>query len=300
MCVSPWFNTRVQSSIPCGGCLGCRLDKMALWSARAVSELKKGRNAFVTFTYNSYELPFNSNAVLPTLSKVHIHNYLDNLRHLVKNSGVLPFGCRPDYKYYVVGEYGDSFQRPHYHCLFFGLDFKDMSSFFSKSWHYGSIKSLPVNSSSIRYVLDYMTKSFSGSYAVDLYDNKFRERPFSSNSKGFGYDFFVSRKDEINRLGFVKIAGRLVPIPTYYKNLFCSYDPDSVSSRLAVRQDFYDKQKILAFKSGFNSVSDYQNYSRSCLGSSLFSSSVSRGRAVDSAYLLQDLSGLDYVLSDSY
>ena len=188
MCFFSWkksdlYDRRTGSCVvlPCGRCIGCRLDSLAIWSVRASYEMVKYRNAFVTFTYDTLHLPYNVGSLVPTLRKDDFHKFLNSFRHNIRNNytNCMPYLCTPDYKYYCVGEYGDSFQRPHYHALFFGLDFYDFSKVFSKYWLNGSVQSDSVSKSSIRYVFDYMTKSAKGSFAENLYDFNGRERPFN-------------------------------------------------------------------------------------------------------------------------
>ena len=279
------FSKSLSSFIPCGRCIGCRLDKMSVWSGRASAEIIKGRNAFVTLTYDDFHLNFNDNFLRPSLSKVQIQNYLNNIRLQLKKYS-LPFGCRQDYKYYLVGEYGDSFQRPHYHVLFFGLDFHDLKHFFEKTWHYGSVKSLPCNSATIRYVLDYMTKSVNGRYAVEQFDNQGLERPFSSCSKGFGYDYFYNHRFDINEYGMIKNGDRFLSVPPYYKNMFCLHTADDVARRDMYRLDFYRTECDRVKKQDYQSLRDYRHYSKSCQIESKISDFINHSKSfTDERYL---------------
>lgn len=123
-------------SIPCGWCLNCRVDKMNELSDRCEYEyITFGCGAFVTFTFDDIHLDkyqfidSKDGKLKATLSKKCAKEFLDRLNKEVhkynKQYGLTPF-CRPDYKYLIVGEYGENgqiFDRPHYHALFFGLDF---------------------------------------------------------------------------------------------------------------------------------------------------------------------------------
>lgn len=95
MCSNPWFKidskTKQKLTIPCGNCLSCRLDSQLLWTARCHSEEVKGRNAFVTFTYDDLHIKYNDNALLPTLCREDLHKYIDNIRHKINKMPVLPF-----------------------------------------------------------------------------------------------------------------------------------------------------------------------------------------------------------------
>lgn len=103
-------NTEVQ--IACGQCIGCRLDKARAWAIRCVHESSLYRsNIFVTLTYDNDHLPlYNS------LSKRDLQLFFKRLRKHFPDVKIRYFAC---------GEYGEQFQRPHYHAIIFNLDFAD-------------------------------------------------------------------------------------------------------------------------------------------------------------------------------
>lgn len=247
--------------VPCGYCLGCRMDRLALWSARCNYEQIKGENAFVTFTYNDFFLPYNDGSLFPTLRFEDLHKYLDNLRHKVNKIPFLPQFNRKTFSYFAAGEYGDRFHRPHYHVLFFGLDFQKFKNLFSTSWKNGMIECDPVLSGGVRYVVDYFTKSMvSGDLAETMYDNKGLERPFKSVSRGLGSELFYVHRDEI-RNGFdLKIGSRFLPVPLYYKNLYCNFSDDEICSRFSVNKQKIKELSDNALRLGFDCVDDYVLY----------------------------------------
>ena len=264
MCNNPWFKIiyNKPQMIPCGNCAGCRIDNMLLWQARCNSEYLNTRAAFVTFTYDDLHLPYNDNALLPTLRREHLHKYIDNIRHKVNKFPFMTKGCKKDFSFFACGEYGDSFARSHYHCLFFGLDFADYKSIFTTTWKNGSVKVLPVLQGGIRYVVDYMSKSLSGEMAEAEFDNTNRERPFKTSSKGLGSHFFFAHREEINDTGFIKLGSRLVPIPTYYKNILTYVNEDSLCVRDRNRLERYKTIMREARTLGFNDYDEYVNYCR--------------------------------------
>jgi len=240
MCLKPWFNTKTKKTTPCGGCIGCRMDRMRLWTERTKSEARKGRNAFVTLTYDEEHLRYKDNQIQPSLDKEQMRKWLDNIRHQIKNMK-LPEGCRKNYAYYVIGEYGGKFKRPHYHAIILGLDYKDCEKLFKKLWKNGMIKSEPVEQGSIRYVLDYSMKNINGKMAMEMYDNQGIERPFCLVSKGYGKDYIQEHRDEINRTGYIQSGQRKIIVPTYYKNLYLKYDEESIRSREEERLKIHQK-----------------------------------------------------------
>lgn len=264
---------------PCGGCLSCRVDSLLLWQARCNSEYIKYRSAFVTFTYDNLHIPYLSkNSLYPSLSKNEFQHYTDNIYHKVKNMPFLPKGCIHGYKYFACGEYGDHFGRPHYHVLFFGLDFHDFRRIFESTWKAGLIKTLPILSGGIRYVVDYMTKNLSGERAKIEYDDLNRERPFTACSRGIGLDFFMAHRDEICDTGFIQMGIRKVPVPTYYRNLFQNYNPESIYSREKLHLDSFKEILKEAKRKGFSDYDSYMNYKRKAKELSLFSSLQNKGK----------------------
>lgn len=108
MCNNPWFKliNHHWQMLPCGGCLGCRLDSMLLWQARCNTEFIKHRSSFVTFTYDDLHLPYNEGALIPTLRKEHLHKFLDNIHHKINKIPLMPIGNTKDYSFFATGEYG--------------------------------------------------------------------------------------------------------------------------------------------------------------------------------------------------
>lgn len=274
-----------QNLVPCGHCLGCRLDKLALWSARCNYELIKGRNSFVTFTYRDEFLPYKNKALEPTLSKVQFTNFLDNLRHYVKSFSSLPKGNRKDFSYFCCGEYGGKFGRPHYHALFFGLDFQEFENVYRKKWKFGLVKSLPVLSGGVRYVVDYFSKNnYSDSVCEKLFDEKGLERPFKLCSRGLGAELFFNHRNEIRRGEPLKIGSRVVPVPSYYRNLYSQFNDDECISRQKFRRENVEKIKKESLRLNYENVDDYLNYVRKSNELELLSKMRNHGLTVSASY----------------
>lgn len=96
--------------LACGQCIGCRLDRSRAWASRCVHESQcHDENSFVTLTYRDVDLP-----PFLSLHYPHVQLFLKRLRK-----------ARGPFRYFVCGEYGEKYSRPHYHALFFGLNFPD-------------------------------------------------------------------------------------------------------------------------------------------------------------------------------
>lgn len=109
-----------EIKLPCGQCIGCRLEKSRQWALRCVHEAQlHSQNCFVTLTYSDENLP-----QWGSLNREDLTKFFKRVR---KNVG--PF------RYYACGEYGDETKRAHYHACLFGLDFNDKVPFSNKGGH---------------------------------------------------------------------------------------------------------------------------------------------------------------------
>lgn len=271
---------------PCNNCLACRIDKLLLWQSRCQSEYVKTRSSFVTFTFDDNHLIYKDTySLFPTLDKSLVHKYLDNIKHKVKSFSFLPDKNIKNYHYFSASEYGDLFRRPHTHCLFFGLDYKDMNKLFVDTWKNGYVKSLPILSGGIRYVVDYMTKQLTGEMAIKEYDLNNIERPFTSNSQGIGLDMFLAHREEIADTSFIKFGSRSVPVPTYYINLMRSFSLNNVSEVLKNRAANFRSLQNRISSDGFKDYDTWLKYTCSAKEKELEVNLRRKGVAVNSNYI---------------
>lgn len=92
---------------PCGQCGECRLSRARTWATRCVHEATYWKHScFITLTYK--DTP-PDNSLCPDDTRNFIRRFRDEFKK--------PF------KYFLVGEYGEKGDRPHYHALIFGHDF---------------------------------------------------------------------------------------------------------------------------------------------------------------------------------
>lgn len=245
------FETRFPHGlfIPCGYCLNCRVDKRNQWSDRAKWEFSQKLTAsFVTVTYSDPWLLSECTHIDPISDKPvanleykHIQDFIARLRKYVKYhpeiQGVL---ANPDFSYIYVGEYGEKgavFDRPHFHILFFGLDFAFMKKIFAKEWKYGFIDVLPLLNGGIEYVLKYMDKQLFGALAKEKYDNHLLNRPAMRSSISFGSTLYLSKKDEIIKNNMKYKSGRaLRPVPAYYKKKLLGSDASETNDPVLLRE----------------------------------------------------------------
>lgn len=221
-------------SLPCGRCVGCRLERARQWSVRCMHEARMHKfNEFVTLTYKNECLPDHG-----FLVRRDVTLFMKRLRK-VRPPGVRVFGC---------GEYGSLNKRPHYHLILFGTTFPD-KKFFSKGkrageilytsdelrflWPLGHNVIGDVTSDSAGYVAGYVLDKVNGALADEHYsvydaDGLIHLRPteFSIISRGaaIGKSFYEKFGNSIRDHDSVVIRGQLVRPPRSYDVLSKALD----------------------------------------------------------------------------
>ena len=220
--------------VPCGICIGCRLDRARQWATRIMHEAREyDDNYFVTLTYADNHLPDGS-----SLNYSDVQKFLKRLRK--KRSRRI--------RYYCVGEYGGDTGRPHYHLCLFNCDCPDKyvwrknahehvfyrSDELEKLWPLGHSDLSVLSEGNALYCARYIMEKQLGDYArdkrVDIVDGEILERPheFAHMSKGIGKRYveqFGSDIYEGSDPGYIIVDGRKVQVPRYYDDLL-SADAD--------------------------------------------------------------------------
>lgn len=100
--------------LPCGTCVGCRLERARQWAMRCRDEASLYKeNAFITLSVNPECLVVHGKS----LDVRYFQKFMKRLR---KYAGVDRM-----IRYFHCGEYGSKYGRPHYHALLFNWDFVD-------------------------------------------------------------------------------------------------------------------------------------------------------------------------------
>lgn len=159
---------------------------------------------FVTLTYDDSFLKFDNG--IPVLSRRDVQLYHKRLRKKIDKK----------LNYFLVGEYGPTTLRPHYHAIYFGLDLT-YSDAIGASWQNGYHSVSLISDGRISYVAKY---SLLPSKLDEFYLKKER-KPFMICSKGMGVSllqnpqtirmFNSDNKTYINDNGYKK------SLPRYYK-----------------------------------------------------------------------------------
>lgn len=262
-------------TVPCGKCIGCRLERSKQWASRCMHESRLwDSNYFLTLTYDDAHLPKNLSLV-----PKHLQDFWKRLRKRVFNPETAVYeeidGKRTlvnGLRYFSCGEYGDKSLRPHYHAIVFNLEIPDLipykrsfdgsqlwlSNWLNDIWGHGFCVVGSVTFDSCAYVARYVTKKMYGAKAPEYYGDREPEFLRASNRPGIGLGWFLKYQDDVAQHGFVRVNGVKCQIPRYYLNKLSKLDnqaylscknkrakmakrvensPDSTPERLVVREN---------------------------------------------------------------
>lgn len=152
-----------ELKLPCGQCVGCRLERSRQWAVRCMHEASMhAHNCFITLTYNDENVPIS-------LRYKDFQDFMKRLRQWAKRRGF------PKVRFYMCGEYGEQNDRAHFHACLFGFDFPDkqplrqlgVSTLFRSAvldslWPYGYSSIGEVTFESAAYVARYIMKKITG------------------------------------------------------------------------------------------------------------------------------------------
>lgn len=219
--------------LPCGRCVGCRLDRARAWSVRIVHESKLYEwNWFVTLTYRDEDLPKSRSLEYP-----HFQGMLKRLRARVDGDREGPGGRKP-LRFFVAGEYGPRTLRPHFHAVLFNLRLPDArvmhngsysSKLLEEVWNRGSVDVQNLTQERASYVSGYALKKLRGRgrYYEDVVDGSTgeifpRRKEFIEMSRrpGIGRWFYDRYGSDLFPLDFAIVDGKRNKVPRYYWEMF--------------------------------------------------------------------------------
>ncbi|AXL15333.1 replication initiator protein [Microviridae sp.] len=140
----------LNSLVPCGQCINCRINKQREWTGRILLEAKYAPrpSAFVTLTFSENHLPNPA-----TVSREDIRIFINRLRKHHRKQ------FAENLRFFAVGEYGDKLGRPHYHLALFGSDPGAVpQSQYEQSWQRGFVHVGEITKASAQYIAHYTTK----------------------------------------------------------------------------------------------------------------------------------------------
>lgn len=224
-------------SLPCGQCVGCRLERSRQWAMRIMHEASNYglSNSFITLTYNDDNLPSDL-----SLNHSHFQKFFKRLRKFLPSKTV---------RYYMCGEYGDEFKRPHYHACIFNHDFPDRevvaktpsghyiyrSQSLERLWPFGFSSVGDLTFESAAYVARYVMKKITGDAADTHYQMvdtdtgeifwRVPEYNRMSLKPGIGADWFDKYRADVYPHDEVIANGVACKPPRYYDKMLKRIDP---------------------------------------------------------------------------
>lgn len=235
--------------LPCGRCIGCRLERSRQWAVRIMHEASlHERNCFITLTYDDEHLPSDH-----SLNVVHFQKFMKRFRKSVCGN----------VRFFHCGEYGEKFHRPHYHACVFGHDFPDrfpfsgtsgsplfVSESLSRLWKFGFSTVGDLTFESAAYCARYVTKKVTGEMASAHYERVSAltgeiftvvpEYTTMSRRPGIGRGWYDRYGPEVFPLDRVVVRGHACKPPRYYDNLYEIENPVGFAEIKKKRQLDYD------------------------------------------------------------
>ncbi len=247
-------STGTLAEVPCGQCIGCRLDHANQWAIRCMHEAQIAEtNSFITLTYDDTHVPRDG-----SLNKAHFQKFMKRFRKEISPQKIRYFHC---------GEYGDDYSRPHYHALIFGYDFPDKQKWsqshgdnwihrskqLERLWDKGFSTIGAITVQSAAYCARYSIKKLTGK-ALDEIDPVTGLKPYEkldpmtgeilaiqpeyatmSRRPGIGRTWYEKYKDDVFPDDFVVMDGKKRPTPNYYRRLLADAEPELAEELLQKR-----------------------------------------------------------------
>lgn len=261
-------------TLPCGQCVGCRLERSRQWAVRCMHESQLWKkNCFITLTYDDKKLPPDYSCTEGLVYK-HFQDFMKRFRKThnghspwVNEQGETTYPIR----FYMAGEYGENFGRPHFHACIFNFDFDDRE-FFKKSpsgepiyiskklkelWPFGFSSVGSFDYKSAAYVARYVMKKITGD-AADMHYETFdpetgqvfwRTPEFNKMSlkPGIGADWLSKFASDVYPHDHVIVKGKECKPPRYY---------DKLIKRAILEPDKSRFEATPAIISGFDAMID--------------------------------------------
>lgn len=220
--------------LPCGQCVGCRLERSRRWAVRCMHESQMHEHSsFVTLTYSDDS----------GRESLRYRDFQLFMKRLRKEFGPVRF--------FMCGEYGELNWRPHYHAVLFGVFFADRvlhserggfrlyrSPTLERLWPLGFSTVGDVSFESAAYTARYIMKKVTGEAAEAHYRRVSAvtgeiielvpEFARMSLRPGIGAEWFEKYRSEVFGPGLdrVVVQGRELKPPRYYRQYLDRLDPD--------------------------------------------------------------------------
>lgn len=257
----------VPCPLPCGRCIGCRLERSRQWAMRCVQEASLYRqNSFITLTYDEDHVPEDY-----SLRKRDWQLFMKRLRKAFPGKKIRFFAC---------GEYGENTFRPHYHAILFNHQFDDrvvvtketdsgivnvwQSPTLNKIWAQGYTSAGDMTFESAAYVARYCLKKINGAEAEAHYFGREPEFSLMSRMPGIGADWLRKYRKDVYPNDVCFARGKPCKPPKFYDDQLKKidealykfikgervpeYDPERYMSGDNSPQRLVDREKVVSVK----------------------------------------------------
>lgn len=241
-----------EIKLPCGQCIGCRLERSRQWAVRCVHEaLLTDKSCFLTLTYDDDHLHPSGSL------KFHKKDFVDFMKRLRKYYSKEGIKVR----FFHCGEYGSLWQRPHHHVILFGVDFSEdkyiwektklgyflyRSNILEKLWPFGNSRIGDCTFETVAYVARYVVKKINGEDAYEHYYGREPEYITMSRRPGIGYNWLLAHPEIYNYDEIVIRNGIRCKPPAFYDRKFEEIAPDFIASIKEKRKvKAIEKSKVL-------------------------------------------------------
>lgn len=227
------FKGAPNLELPCNKCLSCKLRKAKEWAIRCWHESQMyDENSYITLTY--------SDEHLPAYADLDHRDFQLFMKRLRTNTG-------KKLSYFMCGEYGDQFHRPHYHLILFGWFPPDAkyhrthkgnryykSEILDFAWKKGYTDTSTVSYKASGYIARYtLKKQLPKEDIQDRYiyldsNDEIQTRKLEyirmSNNPAIGLSWIEKYAEQTIRNDYVLDPnGNQCPVPRYYLNYLADY-----------------------------------------------------------------------------
>lgn len=245
-----------RRKLPCRWCVGCRLRRSAEWAVRAMCEAQcHEHSVFITLTYSDEALEKLGNPI-GELRHEDFAKFMKRLKSFVRRRQGSE--AAKQIRFYMCGEYGEKFGRPHFHAAIFGWRPRDRkflkktkggvlytASDLEKLWKFGFHSFGKFNFTTASYISRYIMKKRVGDVAPDHYErlNEFGEyvqvKPDyqqASRGKGLGRPWLERYHRDVYPKDYFHLSGKRVRPPKFFDNVYELIDPEKMEEVKEARQ----------------------------------------------------------------
>lgn len=216
---------------PCGHCVMCRASQRREWTSRLILENKTQSKKnftgyFITLTYSEEYLPSDGN-----LHKKDFQKFMKRFRISLERK----FNIK-GLRFFACGEYGEHFQRPHFHLILWLPDstLDSVQKFIESSWPFGFVQVDFATVDRFAYVAGYVSKKLVDGRTV----GKAPEFILMSRRPGIGTGYSL---EEIRKTGKLYLPdGQKVVPPRYYKNKLTEDEKEQLRIRGSPVDNLYN------------------------------------------------------------